>query len=1222
MRIPRPARLLAALCCALTILAGLAWQPGAAATDSNPPIPHAKSPPDAAGRATSIVPPPPQVVEQMKKEGQPLPDLQRYKLSPSPVQPRPLQGNVNLLVILVDFSDVAGTVTNLTLFNNLVFAAPVSGRGSVRDYYDEVTRGTITIATVNLPSTTGWHSSGNTMAYFADGSYGMGGTFPKNAGGMVAAVLPALDPLIDFSNYDNDGDGKVDTLLVMHAGTGAEWSLNTNHIWSHASFISQMGGTPPTLDGVLVDRYVTVPEYWEPSLVGPNTTDLTVGVACHEIAHGLFGLPDLYDLDLSSFGIGQWALMSYGDWNGPAKWNSFIPGWVTDGSSPAWAGAWTRVLLGWDTANLALGPIDNLCLSPVETTANAVLRFKTAGLRSQEYFLAENRRQVANSYDQYLPGSGMLIWHVDEGFWSIYGGQDNNWECRSLPNPHCWGTCATTHYLVALEQADRQDHLEYGTNFGDAGDPFPGSTNNTSWRWYGLNPVNPESGTWYDSGCSRDSCIDLVSIATSGNNVCFGLGQASCATAEADLGDAPASTNNHGNVPMTAYWVPPVQASFPTVFQGLPPVVGQGPWHHLALIDSWLGAATTVEFNADWPPDQDGMTNISPTIDVADMDSVIYGGDDGLHLPVPIGHCSGATVPFTLTVVAPVVFTPMPRYVNLWFDWNHDGDWADNLTCPGGTSAPEWGWQNLLLSLPPGVFPLLPPPITGKVSVSQGDIFEIWARLSVADMPAPAPYDGRGPAQGYDLGETEDYYLVLSPTLQMSLPPPPPSPGQQATYSIQYGGVGSVLANGVVISDVLPLGIEYVSANPPPDLYNPGTRTAYWTTNLDPTAPGTIQLTVMVTGNPGDTVVNPAYLLWGGTVWLQTSYSFQISCAPNDPTADFTWSPPVCAGYPVSFTNLTTGTLPLSYAWDLDGDGDTDSTAQNPTWVYAIPGSYTVTLAVTNSCGSDLDSDIVTVLQPLNSLAIAGPSSLLVGEEGTYSAVPTPPDPSNPHYVWDNGTTTITATYSWDTPGLYTIAVTGSNDCGSAAGTMDVLVSAQCISLTGVTIDGPVSLLAGEEGTYLATPQPPTATSPAYLWNNGDSAASSVYSWTVPGAYDVVVTASNCYAAVVTDTFPVLVTRECVSLTGVSISGPLALQVGQEGTYLATPAPPTATNPAYLWSDGSTGDSAVYSWTQAGTYTVTVTATNCVHAVVSDSLAVVVTGEYRIYLPLIVRGGP
>ncbi len=54
---------------------------------------------------------------------------------------------------------------------------------------------------------------------------------------------------------------------------------------------------------------------------------------------------------------------------------------------------------------------------------------------------------------------------------------------------------------------------------------------------------------------------------------------------------------------------------------------------------------------------------------------------------------------------------------------------------------------------------------------------------------------------------------------------------------------------------------------------------------------------------------------------------------------------------------------PLTYAWDLDGDGARDdSTAAQPSFTYTSPGSVTVTLQATDSAGaSDVDTTTITV---------------------------------------------------------------------------------------------------------------------------------------------------------------------------------------------------------------------------------------------------------------------
>jgi len=71
-----------------------------------------------------------------------------------------------------------------------------------------------------------------------------------------------------------------------------------------------------------------------------------------------------------------------------------------------------------------------------------------------------------------------------------------------------------------------------------------------------------------------------------------------------------------------------------------------------------------------------------------------------------------------------------------------------------------------------------------------------------------------------------------------------------------------------------------------------------------------------------------------------------VTTTCTSPTAFFTWQ---VDGLAVSFTNTSSGTPPLEYAWDF-GDGST-STEPSPTHQYTFPGRYDVLLAVTGPCG-------------------------------------------------------------------------------------------------------------------------------------------------------------------------------------------------------------------------------------------------------------------------------
>ncbi len=107
-----------------------------------------------------------------------------------------------------------------TYFDSLLFGG---GDGTLNDYYSAVSYGTLDIVTVDLPSSIGWCTMPQTYAYYVDGNYGTG-TYPNNARKLAEDAVLLADPLVDFSQYDNDGDGWVDTVFIVHAGQGAEFT--------------------------------------------------------------------------------------------------------------------------------------------------------------------------------------------------------------------------------------------------------------------------------------------------------------------------------------------------------------------------------------------------------------------------------------------------------------------------------------------------------------------------------------------------------------------------------------------------------------------------------------------------------------------------------------------------------------------------------------------------------------------------------------------------------------------------------------------------------------------------------------------------------------------------------------------------------------------------------------------------------------------------------------
>jgi immune inhibitor A len=385
----------------------------------------------------------------------------------------PLRGAVRVVVVLVGFSDKA-IGNNADHFRDLFFSTGVLPHGSVKEYYNEVTNGLVALT----GDVVGPYQMPQTLAWYANNNYGIGkggGAFRSPQLAHDAAV--AADPDVNFQPFDNDGNGYVDAFIVVHAGQGAEVTGSAGDIWSHKSTLSSVYNT----DNTKIYGYLTIPE------------DAKIGVCAHELGHLLFGFPDLYDTDYTSEGIGNWCLMSGGSWNG-------------GGDVPAHPSAWCKANQGW--ASVTNISTNGSVTIPDVKVGHNVLRLWKDGTAGPEYFLLENRQRTG--FDADLPGDGLLAWHIDEN-------QTSNTD--------------ENHYKVALLQADGKRDLELNHNRGDAGDPFPGSSNSTS--------VTASSNPNTKSYSGQDTCASVTSISASAATMTATISVHCGKTLIKDLKDGP-----------------------------------------------------------------------------------------------------------------------------------------------------------------------------------------------------------------------------------------------------------------------------------------------------------------------------------------------------------------------------------------------------------------------------------------------------------------------------------------------------------------------------------------------------------------------------------------------------------------------------------------------------------------------------------------------------------
>ncbi|MBI9100480.1 MAG: M6 family metalloprotease domain-containing protein, partial [Spirochaetaceae bacterium] len=279
------------------------------------------------------MPPHPDVIQEYKKNGT-LPLLSSRMAADSRAgmnvssKSFPLFGSRKVLVLLAGFTDQPFDGGSTPAFYSQLFTGIDDNALSWKKYYKDMSNGQLILEfdIYNVGTV------GEDLAYY--GANSTSDDMDIRPREFVSEVVALGDSFVNYRNYDNDGDGYVDTVIIIHSGAGEEigplvgdtsQSDIDNRIWSH-----QWGITPTLYNDVYVSSYAIQPEFVE------TAGDSSIGVFVHEFGHVL-GLPDLYDTSYESDGIGDWGLMAGGAWAGPSG----------NGSQPVPLSAWSRMQLGW-----------------------------------------------------------------------------------------------------------------------------------------------------------------------------------------------------------------------------------------------------------------------------------------------------------------------------------------------------------------------------------------------------------------------------------------------------------------------------------------------------------------------------------------------------------------------------------------------------------------------------------------------------------------------------------------------------------------------------------------------------------------------------------------------------------------------------------------------------------------------------------------------------------
>jgi M6 family metalloprotease-like protein len=377
------------------------------------------------------------------------PEDQIAQLPPPDWRGMPTKGTVRVLSILVDFSDAAH-ISQASAIENRLYGSSTDGApyDSLSNYYRRSSYGQLVITGKTL----GWYRAQHPRGYYASLGHDNGNDT------LIREAVAHYDALgFNFAPYDNDKDGIIDYIVVIWAGEHGAWA---SFWWAYQGNLQD---TLFSVDGKHLGIYSW---QWESSQYPSGSFE--VSPVIHETGHAL-GLCDYYDYDERvgpKGGVGGLDMMdsSVGDHN-----------------------CFSKFLLDWIEPTVINTSGQQLSLRESGTSKDALLVMpnynRSLDKWNGEFFMVQNREHTGNDADDslYVPGDGLLIWHVDS---------------RLEDGSYIYDNSYSSHKLLRLMEADGLEDIENIMNgTADAGDYY------SSGKLFG--PLTHPNSNRYDGQSSR-----------------------------------------------------------------------------------------------------------------------------------------------------------------------------------------------------------------------------------------------------------------------------------------------------------------------------------------------------------------------------------------------------------------------------------------------------------------------------------------------------------------------------------------------------------------------------------------------------------------------------------------------------------------------------------------------------------------------------------------------
>lgn len=299
------------------------------------------------------------------------------------------KGKVNNLVVFIRFADQQEYNYSIDIFD-VLFNRPDSL--SMKNYYLEASFGDLEVTTHFLPK-----PINNTVISYQDTeprSYYQVYNQQTNPNGyqgneewrrekelLTRALEFIVDKVPDNINFDSDNDGNIDNVVFIVQGGTEAWS---SLLWPHRSWYSG--------DVTLNNRRVRDYNFIQSDII--FTGNYGIGTICHEYFHSL-GAPDLYHYNQDDkMATGAWDLMERTQ-NPPQLMCNYLKYQYT----------------GWVSKLPEISEDGKYSLYPTSSQEKNIYKLKLPS-NNDEFLVLEYRRKEGQ-YDSGIPGTGLLVYKID-----------------------------------------------------------------------------------------------------------------------------------------------------------------------------------------------------------------------------------------------------------------------------------------------------------------------------------------------------------------------------------------------------------------------------------------------------------------------------------------------------------------------------------------------------------------------------------------------------------------------------------------------------------------------------------------------------------------------------------------------------------------------------------------------------------------------------------------